>query len=82
MKEKLERLSAIGFKRISDKLEILWGSLECQKYLYNLIVMDREGRTGFPNEVFDLIVSLSNIHMQEFRFDDPRHTKFGPFRKI
>lgn len=81
MKEKIERLSSIGFKRISDKIEILWGTRECKEYFTKLIVMDRQGRSGFPAEAFDIIIALSNMHSTEFNFDDTTYFKFGPFRK-
>ena len=58
----LKIISDNGFERISQAIEIAWGSRDCENYLKKLLVSDREGRRGFPPEVFKSIIALANGH--------------------
>ena len=63
-------LSKHGFKRISDAIELTWGSKECDSYLSRLIFdPSRDSRQGFPMPVFQVILKLYNLHSKEFGTD-------------
>ena len=62
----------VSFKRILDKIDLLWGSPECEHYFSSLVTTDptRGQRQGFPPEVMAAILLLHNFHASEFVFDD------------
>lgn len=66
-----------NFGRIAEAIDLTWGNVECEKYMMKLIIDDRGDRQGFPSEIFDAILSLSNIHASEFTFKkDPKQFSF------
>lgn len=62
----------VSFKRILDKIDLLWGSPECEHYFSSLVTTDptRGQRQGFPPEVMAAILLLHNFHASKFNFDD------------
>lgn len=60
--EHLESLRGKGYKRIADRLDILWDTVECEKYLWKLLIDERGSRAGFAIDVFDDILGLYNAH--------------------
>ena len=67
------------FKRILDKIDLLWGSPECEHYFSSLVTTDptRGQRQGFPPEVMAAILLLHNFHASEFVFDDGKDDHYG-----
>jgi hypothetical protein len=53
------------FPRISDKIELLWGSVELHKYFEQTLYADRGGRAGFPQ---DVMVALGEIASEHAKF--------------
>lgn len=60
--EHLEALRDKGYERIADRLDILWGTVECDKYLWKLLIDERGSRDGFAIDVFDDLLGLCNAH--------------------
>lgn len=59
----LHIIKTYGFLRISNAIELMWGTPECDDYISKLIVdFERDNRVGFPQEVFSSILSLYSIH--------------------
>jgi hypothetical protein len=56
------RLSVKGFKRIADKLELLWGSAQIDDYFVQLIIDYRGDREGFPKDVLSIVLQLFILH--------------------
>ena len=69
----------VSFKRILDKIDLLWGSPECEQYFSSLVTTDptRGQRQGFPPEVMAAILLLHNFHASEFVFDDGKDDHYG-----
>ena len=69
----------VSFKRILDKIDLLWGSPECEHYFSSLVTTDptRGQRQGFPPEVMAAILLLHNFHASEFVFDDGKDDHYG-----
>lgn len=55
------------FPRIHDELKLMWGSQECHDRLAKLLWVDTEGRSGFPAEVVEALIGISNRHAEEFK---------------
>jgi hypothetical protein len=49
-----------GFPRIAESIHLMWGHVELEDYLHNLIVADRAGREGFPAPVRAALLKLYN----------------------
>ena len=66
--EKEAYLLIVGgkFPRIEERLRLLWGSAEGSAYLQELTISDREGRQGFPLEVFRALNALVLLHPEKF----------------
>lgn len=54
----LDELRELGYDHIAHKLEILWGSEECEKYLSDLMISDRMCRSGFPERVWKILMKF------------------------
>lgn len=65
--EKEAYLLIVGgkFPRIEERLRLLWGSAEGSAYLQELTISDREGRQGFPLEVFRALNALVLLHPEK-----------------
>lgn len=70
---------AASFQRILDKIDLLWGSPECEQYFHSLITTDpsRGQRQGFPTDVMAAILLLHNFHASKFNFDDGKDDHYG-----
>lgn len=55
------------FPRIHDELKLMWGSQECHDRLAKLLWVDTEGRSGFPADVVEALIGISNKHAEEFK---------------
>jgi hypothetical protein len=56
------------FPRIAQAIHLMWGHVELEDYLHNLIVADRRGREGFPDAVHAALLKLYNQHASLFKF--------------
>ncbi|MDO9226123.1 MAG: hypothetical protein Q8M09_17895 [Pseudomonadota bacterium] len=63
---KWDELSIIErqFSRIADELVIRWKRADIDAYLNGLMLDDRGNRQGFPPEVLDDLMFLSNLRWQ------------------
>ena len=56
----------IDYPRIKLNIEDKWGSIQCRKYIFGLIVDDRDRPSskvsGFPSKVVDAINELLKLH--------------------
>ncbi len=50
------------FPRVMEKIVKLWGSDEMQPYFEELLLTERQGRAGFPNEVAQELFHLFAVY--------------------
>lgn len=50
------------FPRIGEKITMMWGSVELQKYLSNIIIDGRGNRKGFPPPVLTALLQVHKCH--------------------
>jgi hypothetical protein len=50
------------FPRIGEKISLMWGYIELQKYLSSIILDERGGRDGFPKPVLAALVEIHRRH--------------------
>ena len=58
------------FPRIGDKILLMWGAIELQKYLCDLIVDQRGDRQGFPPEIGAALLRIYREHSKLFPDND------------
>jgi hypothetical protein len=58
------------YPRIGEKISLLWGSIELQKYLNNLIFDERGDREGFPPSTAAAILRILKDHGKLVAVDD------------
>lgn len=58
--ESMELVEAVA--SLEERLRLLWGTPEGSAYLRELTISDREGRQGFPPEVFRALNALVLLH--------------------
>lgn len=61
----LKYLDLVGYSRISRSIDAMWGTPELDSYFSSIMISDREGRDGFPPDVFEAILSLYGIHTKD-----------------
>lgn len=52
------------FPRIGEKISLMWGYVELQKCLSNIILDDRGDRDGFPKPVLDALMEIHRRHAE------------------
>jgi len=57
------------YPRIGTSLELLYGHKEFDEYINKLIINDREHREGFPKHILSILLNLSRVHHDEFKFE-------------
>jgi hypothetical protein len=50
------------FPRIAEKISLMWGYPELQKYLSDIICDERGGRQGFPKPVLAALMEIHRHH--------------------
>ncbi len=50
------------FPHIAEKLTAMWWSEVCARFISNLIICDRPNRQGFPCDVLEDLIMLSEIN--------------------
>ena len=65
------------FPHIAQKLAALWPSEACALYIRSLVVMDRDTREGFPEEVLEDLMMLYQINEVRKRQDPTRTSTRG-----
>lgn len=50
-------IRAIPYAHIAQRVEVLWGTVECDKYINALLIADR-ARSGFNNEIAQQLFAL------------------------
>ena len=63
--------------RIADKLNSLWGTIDCTRMLDDLVFSDRPDRLGFSFEVLRELFALKEVH--EASFPQLTHNPNDPF---
>lgn len=58
------------FPRIGDKIILMWGSIDLQKYLCDLIVDHRGDRQGFPPPIAAALMRIFDEHSKLFPDND------------
>jgi hypothetical protein len=54
---------ALGFPRILEKIVVVWSKPDdARAYFKDLMLTEREGRAGFPHDVYSEIFALSNVY--------------------
>jgi hypothetical protein len=67
----------VDFPHVAARIELMWGTRDCRKYLYSLTVEDfarKPPRRGFPFAALDAVVSLLELH-------DTIYPQFAPIIK-
>lgn len=67
----LETLRSLGFQRIANRIQLIWGTRELVDYFEELLLNDRNDRQGFSHGAFEAIFKLSDLHNSIF-------TEFSP----
>ncbi len=62
-------ISTIPYPRIVEKIEIMWGTIELDRYLNSLLIDDRGNRAGWPPGVSTTIFSLLVKNSAELKAD-------------
>lgn len=57
------------YPHIATSLELLYGHKEFDEYINKLIINDREHREGFPKHILSILLNLSRLHYDEFKFE-------------
>ena len=57
-----------SYPRIAAAIELTWGHRECEKYMNKLILNDRHGRAGFPQQIMASLLALYRRHTRESKF--------------
>lgn len=60
-----------GFPRIAESIRELWGTPELDRYFDRLLIDERGDRAGFPPEVVQALLALSQQHIEQFGFERP-----------
>ena len=61
----INRIEERGFAHVAKRLRLVVGQPEARTYLDSLLVADlKRTRNGFPNDVFEIIMSL--YQLQDF----------------
>ena len=56
------------FPRIAEAIQSLWGTPELDSYFDKLLIDERGDRAGFPAEVVQALLALSNQHIECFGY--------------
>ena len=59
-------LSAIPHKHITDKIELMWGTNDCDVYINSLLLADR-ARSGFDPNTYSVLFTLLTENELEIR---------------
>ncbi|MFM9971605.1 MAG: hypothetical protein ACKVQK_24760 [Burkholderiales bacterium] len=54
--------------RLAAAIELMWGNIECEKYMDEIILDDRGSRQGFQEPVMSALLALHARHAREFPF--------------
>jgi len=57
----LVRAALEAYPHIIESVSLFWGSRECDTYLSKLVIDTRGGRRGFPREVMDELLCLTEV---------------------
>jgi hypothetical protein len=69
---------ATKYPRILDRISLLWGTPNLEKYLQELIVDNRGNRAGFPTEVMSEIAYIQELTFQ-YRIKTTGPQKLDPW---
>ena len=51
-----------GFPHVLKRIEELWGSPECDLYITQLLIPDRDRKEGFPPDAFKELTNILDVH--------------------
>ena len=54
--------------RLAAAIELMWGTIECEKYMDKLILNERGAREGFSEPVMSALLALYARHINDFNF--------------
>jgi len=58
------------YPRIGEKISLMWGYVELQKYLSTIVLDERGGRLGFPKPVLAALLEIHRRHAKMFPEDN------------
>lgn len=61
------------YPRIGEKISLMWGYVELQKYLSDIICDERGGRQGFPVPVMTALLEVHRRHARIVPEDNKGH---------
>jgi hypothetical protein len=64
---KAESMIEQRFPHVAGRLTVFWRSHSCGEYIRSILLMDREGRQGFPPEVVDDLLMLHQLNERVIR---------------
>jgi len=53
------------YPRIGEKISMMWGYVELQNYLSTIILDERGGRQGFPEQVLAALMEVHKLHSKK-----------------
>jgi hypothetical protein len=59
------------FPRLAESVTLMWGDKDFQPYVDKLVVDDRGDREGFPQDVMQELLFLSQMHERILPTRDP-----------
>jgi type II secretory ATPase GspE/PulE/Tfp pilus assembly ATPase PilB-like protein len=80
MGDKFPNALQAKYPRIILKVEELWGTQEVMPYLDSLLLSDRRGRNGFPDEALREITYLKQLH--EYEYPELSRDPYDPFASL
>ena len=57
------------YPRIAVAITEMWGTQELHEYLHKILVLDTEGRQGFPDRVGKALMYIHMFHQAKFEFE-------------
>lgn len=57
------------YPRIMKQIELLWGTQELQDRFLRWILTDQDGRWGWPRDVYEALLEISNAHAIKFKLE-------------
>jgi len=69
-----------SFPRIHTQISLLWGTQELQNRFTRWLLTDQEGRKGWPTDVYQALLTLSNQHAYAFELEGEPNWEEKPDR--
>jgi len=65
------------YPRIAQAIRQLWGTPEMDRFFNRMLIDERGNRAGFPSEVVQALLALSQLHQQAYLYRTPADVWVG-----